>query len=100
MYGMFTMFATFHSNTLLALPDELSPVCVVTLMLIKKFGSIVQDHEEMSAMDVADAIADMHARGRYHKLFLMVETCQASTMFAHVRSPNVFMLAASKKGLP
>lgn len=50
-------------------------------------------------MDVADAIADMHARGRYRKLFLMVETCQASTMFAHVKSPNVFMLAASKKGV-
>ena len=60
---------------------------------------VLQDHEEMSAMDVADAIADMHARGRYRKLFLMVETCQASTMFAHVKSPNVFMLAASKKGV-
>lgn len=61
-------------------------------------STVVQDHEEMSAMDVADAIADMHARGRYRKLFLMVETCQASTMFAQVKSPNVFMLAASKKG--
>jgi GPI-anchor transamidase subunit K len=69
--------------------------------VVKSFGYclIVQDHEEMSAMDIADAIADMYARGRYGKLFLMVETCQASTMFAHVRSPNVFMLAASKKGV-
>eukprot|EP00892_Ulva_mutabilis_P004833 jgi/Ulvmu1/2721/UM014_0178.1 len=58
----------------------------------------IQDHEEISAQDIADAVAEMHARRRYRKLFLIFETCQASTMFARIRSPNVFMLAASLKG--
>ena len=60
----------------------------------------MQDHEEISAQDVAEAIAEMHARQRYRNLFLVLETCQASTMFARVNSPGVFMLAASKKGAP
>ena len=57
-----------------------------------------QDHEEISALDIAEAIKEMHARKRYKRLFAFFETCQASTMFARVVSPGAFMLAASKKG--
>ena len=58
----------------------------------------LQDHEEISAQDIAEAVAEMHARKRYKSLFVVFETCQASTMFARVVSPGAFMLAASKKG--
>ena len=59
----------------------------------------MQDHEEISAEDIAEAVAEMHARKRYKNLFVVLETCQASTMFARVLSPGAFMLAASKKGV-
>jgi GPI-anchor transamidase subunit K len=58
----------------------------------------VQDHAEISAQDVAEAIAEMYAQRRYKNLFVVLETCQAATMFARVTSPGVFLLAASKKG--
>lgn len=72
-----------------------TPCSVLQLMCCIR----IQDHEEISAQDIADAVAEMHARRRYRRLFVILETCQASTMFARVRSPNVFMLAASLKGM-
>jgi GPI-anchor transamidase subunit K len=49
-------------------------------------------------MDIAEAVSEMHARRRYKNLFIVVETCQAATMFARVKSPGAFLLAASRKG--
>lgn len=57
-----------------------------------------QDNEELMAQDVADAIAQMHEKGRYNEVLLIVETCQASTMYSRVHSPNVLGMASSKKG--
>lgn len=82
------------------MPLRLTSADVLTLRVCKKRARCMQDHEEISAQDVAEAIAEMHARKRYKNLFLVLETCQAATMFARVRSPNVFLLAASKRGAP
>lgn len=35
--------------------------------------------------DVADAIAQMHVKGRYKELLLIVETCQAATLYAKIQ---------------
>lgn len=35
--------------------------------------------------DVADAIAQMHVKGRYRELLLIVETCQAATLYSRIR---------------
>ncbi|KAI8829165.1 peptidase C13 family-domain-containing protein [Chytridium lagenaria] len=38
--------------------------------------------------DVADAIAQMHEKKRYHELFFMIDTCQAASMYKQIYSPN------------
>jgi phosphatidylinositol glycan class K len=35
--------------------------------------------------DVADAIAQMHVKGRYRELLLIVETCQAATLYSKIQ---------------
>jgi glycosylphosphatidylinositol transamidase (GPIT) subunit GPI8 len=57
-----------------------------------------QDQEELMAADVADALAQMWGAGRYRELLLIVETCQAATMYTRISSPNVLAMAASQKG--
>ncbi|EPQ27607.1 uncharacterized protein PFL1_04745 [Pseudozyma flocculosa PF-1] len=57
-----------------------------------------QDHEEISAFDIADAIEQMWEKKRYHELFFMVDTCQANTMYSRIYSPNVLATGSSKKG--
>eukprot|EP00775_Hariotina_reticulata_P007320 gene7320-7532_t len=57
-----------------------------------------QDTAELMAQDVADAIAQMHQKGRYRELLLIVETCQAATLYSRINSPNVMSMASSLKG--
>lgn len=35
--------------------------------------------------DVADAVAQMHVKGRYRELLLIVETCQAATLYSKIQ---------------
>ena len=44
-----------------------------------------QDTQELMAQDVADAIQQMHEKGRYRELLLVVETCQAATLYSKIR---------------
>ena len=44
-----------------------------------------QDQQELMAGDVADIIAQMRVKGRYRELLLVVETCQAATLFSRVK---------------
>ncbi|KAI8850628.1 peptidase C13 family-domain-containing protein [Chytridium lagenaria] len=57
-----------------------------------------QDAEEISSHDVADAIAQMHEKKRYHELFFMIDTCQAASMYKQIYSPNVLAAASSQTG--
>eukprot|EP00878_Enallax_costatus_P031621 GHUV01034585.1.p1 GENE.GHUV01034585.1~~GHUV01034585.1.p1 ORF type:complete len:404 (+),score=96.46 GHUV01034585.1:190-1401(+) len=57
-----------------------------------------QDTQELMAQDVADAIQQMYEKGRYRELLLVVETCQAATLYSKIRSPNVIAMASSLKG--
>ncbi|SPO29080.1 related to GPI8 - GPI-anchor transamidase [Ustilago trichophora] len=57
-----------------------------------------QDYEEISAVDIADAIEQMWAKKRYHELFFMVDTCQANTLYTRIYSPNVLATGSSAKG--
>lgn len=54
--------------------------------------------EELLATDLAAALAQMHAAGRYGELLLLADTCQASSLYAHVTAPGVLALASSKLG--
>jgi glycosylphosphatidylinositol transamidase (GPIT) subunit GPI8 len=42
-------------------------------------------HTTTQTQDVADAIAQMHMKGRYRELLLIVETCQAATLYSKIQ---------------
>jgi phosphatidylinositol glycan class K len=56
------------------------------------------DGEELSAQDLAHAFTEMHAKGMYKEILLILDTCQAATMAHYVTAPNVVVLASSLKG--
>lgn len=55
-----------------------------------------QDAEEIASHDIADALAQMHAKKRYNELLFMIDTCQANTMFSKFYSPNVIAVGSSE----
>ncbi|KAK7202462.1 peptidase C13 family-domain-containing protein [Myxozyma melibiosi] len=55
-----------------------------------------QDAEEISAFDIADAIAQMWETKRYKEIFFMIDTCQANTMYSKFYSPNVVAVGSSE----
>ncbi|CAM9971042.1 unnamed protein product [Phaeothamnion confervicola] len=57
-----------------------------------------QDAEEISSHDIAAALREMHLRGRYRELLLMVDTCQAGTLFNAVSAPGVLCVGSSGRG--
>jgi phosphatidylinositol glycan class K len=60
-----------------------------------------QDREEMNAEDVAGAFAQMHIQRRYRSIMLMVDTCQAGTLFNALNkeeTPNIVTIGSSGLG--
>lgn len=57
-----------------------------------------QDQTELRDEEIADAIAHMHAKGRYNEILFMAETCQASTLAKAIRSPRVLAISSSDLG--
>lgn len=57
-----------------------------------------QDAEEVTSHDLADAIEQMHQKRRYAEILLMVDSCQAASMYEHVRSPNFLGFSSSIVG--
>lgn len=57
-----------------------------------------QDSEELGAWDLADAIAQMHEKKRYNEMLIIVDTCQANSMYSKIYSPNVIAVGSSKVG--
>jgi glycosylphosphatidylinositol transamidase (GPIT) subunit GPI8 len=58
-----------------------------------------QDAEELNSKDIGDSLAQMHRQNRYKSVLLMVDTCQASTLFTQlnpVDTPNVVTVGSSK----
>jgi len=56
------------------------------------------DNEELSAQDLAYALQEMHVKGMYKQLLLVLDTCQASTMATYITAPHVTTLASSARG--
>lgn len=57
-----------------------------------------QDNEEISAYDVADAVEQMWEKRRYNKMFFVIDTCEAVTMYSKLYSPNVISTGSSQLG--
>ncbi|KAF7131779.1 hypothetical protein RHSIM_Rhsim09G0040000 [Rhododendron simsii] len=48
-----------------------------------------QDSGELQSHDLADAVKQMKEKGRFKEQLIMVDTCQASTLFSQLHSPGV-----------
>ncbi|KAK7304134.1 hypothetical protein RJT34_15206 [Clitoria ternatea] len=57
-----------------------------------------QDKEELQSHDLADAVKQMKEKRRFKELLIMVDTCQASTLFSQLQSPGVLTIGSSMKG--
>lgn len=57
-----------------------------------------QDVESISAHDLAITLHEMYLMERFNEVLLMVDTCQAGTLFQHISSPGVVSIGSSAKG--
>ncbi|GAV66775.1 Peptidase_C13 domain-containing protein [Cephalotus follicularis] len=57
-----------------------------------------QDSEELQSHDLADAVKQMKEKHRFKELLIMVDTCQAATLFSQLHSPRVLAIGSSMKG--
>ncbi|XP_010259837.1 PREDICTED: GPI-anchor transamidase isoform X2 [Nelumbo nucifera] len=57
-----------------------------------------QDSEELQSHDLADAVKQMKQKRRFKELLIMVDTCQAATLFSQLHSPGVLAIGSSMKG--
>ncbi|CAH8356047.1 unnamed protein product [Eruca vesicaria subsp. sativa] len=57
-----------------------------------------QDSEELQSHDLADAVKQMKEKRRFKELLIMVDTCQAATLFNQLQSPGVLAIGSSLKG--
>lgn len=57
-----------------------------------------QDSEELQSHDLADGVKQMKEKRRFKELLIMVDTCQAATLFNQLQSPGVLAIGSSMKG--
>ncbi|CAH1435507.1 unnamed protein product [Lactuca virosa] len=57
-----------------------------------------QDSDELQSHDLADAVKQMKEKHRFKELLIMVDTCQAATLFSQLHSPGVLAIGSSMKG--
>lgn len=57
-----------------------------------------QDQSQLRDGEIADALAQMYAKGRYNEVLFLVDTCQAATLAQAIRSPRVLALSSSDAG--
>lgn len=55
-----------------------------------------QDAEEIGAWDLANAFGQMWEKRRYRELLFMIDTCEASSMYSKMYSPNMISVASSQ----
>lgn len=57
-----------------------------------------QDQEEINSADIADVIHQMSERRRFREMLMIVDTCQAGSLFDKLYTPNVIAVGSSKRG--
>ncbi|PWA64155.1 Peptidase C13, legumain [Artemisia annua] len=57
-----------------------------------------QDADELQSHDLADAVKQMKEKRRFKELLIMVDTCQAATLFSQLHSPGILAMGSSMKG--
>ena len=49
----------------------------------------------MHSEDLAKVINEMHVKGLYKEMVLLIDTCEALSLFDQIQAPNVYMVASS-----
>ncbi|VDK85895.1 unnamed protein product [Litomosoides sigmodontis] len=57
-----------------------------------------QDSEELTNVDLADAIETMYQGNRYNEMLVIADTCQSESMYQKIYSPNVLATSSSRVG--
>lgn len=57
-----------------------------------------QDVEEISSVELADGVEQAAKAGRYKELLIIVDTCQAGTLFEELYSRDVIAVGSSARG--
>ena len=57
-----------------------------------------QDQEEINSADIADVVQQMADRKRFKEMLMIVDTCQAGSLFDKLYTPNVLAVGSSRRG--
>ena len=57
-----------------------------------------QDNEELLSLELLDTFIEMRRNRRFNEIFLMIDSCQATTMFSPLTLPGILAAASSKQG--
>ncbi|KAH7648133.1 glycosyl transferase [Cryptosporidium bovis] len=57
-----------------------------------------QDFEEINSLEISNSIAEMRTQKRYKRIFIISETCQASTLHREIISDEVYAIGCSSLG--
>lgn len=57
-----------------------------------------RDSEILTSYDLAHSLKEMYIQKRYNELFLVVDTCQASTLLSSINAPNIMTIGSSDLG--
>lgn len=58
----------------------------------------IQDTEVVHSEDFAKVFNEMHLKKQYNEILLLLDTCEAMTLFDQVEAPNIVMLGTSILG--
>jgi phosphatidylinositol glycan class K len=58
----------------------------------------IQDTRVLRSIDLALAVKEMHLKGRFGELLIVLDTCQAFTLFNYIDTPAVHVLGSSLLG--
>ena len=56
----------------------------------------IQDTDLVQSEDLAKTMDEMHLKGFYKEMIMLIDTCEALSLYDQVTAPNVYMIATSK----
>jgi len=59
----------------------------------------VQDKDPvLQSIDLAKAYNEMHTKRKYKEIFMIMETCEAQSLFDEIDAPNLILMGTSARG--
>ena len=57
----------------------------------------IQDTELIHSADFGKTFTEMHKKGMYKELFLLIDSCESVSMLEDIDAPNLYLMATSGK---